>query len=149
MSTNAIVKADSVEKPSVLEVMKEVFKDIGEADDSHWFLLNNGTFYTFKKLEYPSATRESLESVVLDMCAKAALLSYEDNDCVSVYPYKEWKYPVYVVLSVLRAKIGWIIVGATDQWAETDQQLAAVGYLGRTKYELDNEEHKIVASSFD
>lgn len=53
-----------------------------------------------------------------------------------------------MVLSGLRQQVGWIVVGKTGKWAETDQELAAVGYLARTKYEMDCEENKLLATSF-
>lgn len=123
---------------------------MGEPDDAHWVLFENGTFYTFPKNEFPIAEEggDDLVARALEMSKNAELLKYNDNDCVTVLKYPEFNHPTYVVLSCLRQKIGWIVIGKTDVWADTEQQLAAVGYLARTHYEMDCEENKIKATSF-
>uniref|UniRef100_A0A6C0BNR5 Uncharacterized protein n=1 Tax=viral metagenome TaxID=1070528 RepID=A0A6C0BNR5_9ZZZZ len=141
--------------PDLVQVTTEVFRHIeptaGKPDDNvHWVLFKNGTFYTFPKSEFPENTLspDDLVARALDMSKGAELLKYNDNDCVTVLPYREFGHPTYVVLSCLRQKIGWVIVGETDKWAETEQQEAAVGYVARTKYEMDCEENVILATSF-
>jgi len=136
-------------------VMNEVFRDIEpepgkQNDNMHWVLFKNGTFYTFPKDEHPTETfsGDDLAARALDLSKNAELLKYNDNDCVTVLPYREFGHPTYVVLSCLRQKIGWVIVGKTDTWAKTEQEEAAVGYLARTKYEMDCEENQIIATSF-
>ena len=137
--------------PTVTRVMEVVFKDLGEPDDVHWILFGNGTFYTFLKTEYGDSTdTNDLLGRALTMCKDATLLSYDDNDCVTVLPYNDqWPHhPVYIVLSTLRARLGWVVIGKTNKWAETDQELASVGYLARTNYELDCEEQNVIATSW-
>jgi hypothetical protein len=131
-------------------VISEVFRDLGEPDDCHWVLFENGTFYTFPKSEFPVDTFDANDLVAraLEMSDNAELLKYTDNDCVTVLKYPEFNHPTYVVLSCLRQKIGWIVIGKTNVWAETEQQLASVGYLARTHYEMDCKENKILATSF-
>jgi hypothetical protein len=133
--------------------MTEVFRDMGQPDDAHWVLFQNGTFYTFPKQEFPNLKNQpgagdDLVARALDMSKNAELLKYNDNDCVTVLKYPEFHHPTYVVLSCLRQKIGWIVIGKTETWADTEQQLAAVGYLARTHYEMDCHENKILATSF-
>jgi len=82
------------------------------------------------------------------MSSEAELLKYDDNDCVTVLKYPEFGHPTYVVLSCLRQKIGWIVIGETNVWADTEQAEAAVGYLARARYELDCEEHQVLGTSF-
>jgi len=140
--------------PNVVDVMKEVFRDMDKPDDAHWVLFQNGTFYTFPKVDFPAKdsaefSGDDLVARALDMSKNAELLKYTDNDCVTVLKYPEFNHPTYVVLSCLRQRIGWIIIGKTDVWADTEQQLAAVGYLARTHYEMDCEENKILATSFN
>lgn len=137
-------------KPTPVEVMREVFKDMGEGDDCEWVLFNNGTFYTFPKSELgANFSGDDLVARALDMSQGVHLLSYDDNDCVTVMPFNDvWTHPTYVVLSCLRQKVGWVIVGESPVWAENEQQEAAVGYLARTRYEMDAQENKVVATSF-
>ena len=140
--------------PDLVTVMRKVFEDIeGPANDNcHWILFNNGTFYTFPKAEFgEQPDTNDLLGRALTMCKEASLISYDNNDCVRYYPYREefGGHPVYVILSVLGSKLGWIVVGKTRQWAETEQEEAAVGYLARTKYELDCEEQKVLATSWN
>lgn len=136
--------------PNLIQVATEVFRDMGKDDDCHWVLMANGTFYTFPKRDFPDIVRvaDDLVARALDMSKNTELLKYTENDCVTVLDYPEFGHPTYVVLSCLRQKIGWIIVGKTNEWAKTDQQKAAVGYLARTHYEMDCEENKIIATSF-
>jgi len=141
--------------PNLIQVMSEVFREMGQPDDAHWVLFENGTFYTFPKKDFPADVKwlaegggDDLVGRALDMSKNAELLKYTDNDCVTVLKYPEFHHPTYVVLSCLRQKIGWIVIGKTETWADTEQQLAAVGYLARTHYEMDCQENKILATSF-
>lgn len=144
-------------KPNLIQVITEVFRDMdGATDNCHWVLMRNGTFYTFFKKDHPlhrSADGhleggDELVGRVLEMSKAASLLDRDDNDCVTVMPFREFGHPVYVVLSCLRQAIGWIMISETDVWAETEQQLAAVGYAARQRYELDCEQNDILATSF-
>lgn len=146
----SIVKAGP---PTPVEVMRTIFKDLPPpegADNCHWVLFNNGTFYTWPKAEVgEQCSGDDLTARALDMSKNAHLLNYDDNDCVSVLPYRDyWAHPTYLVLSCLRQKVGWVIVGESPEWAATEQQEAAVGYLARTRYEMDCQENKIVAASW-
>jgi len=136
--------------PTTTEVLTELLRDEGKGDDYHWVLFNNGTFYTFPKKDLArDFSGDDLVAQALEMSKTAHLLNYQDWDCVAVQKIDDiYKHPVYMILSGLRQKIAWIVVGKTEKWAETDQELSAVGYLARTKYEMDCEENKIIATSF-
>lgn len=139
-------------RPSPIEVMREIFKDLGQPDDVHWVLMKHGTFYTFPKSETSASTFDGnvLLSQALQMSQDAVLINYDDGDVVQVLPYQDlWSHPTYLIFSCLRQKIGWVIVSEGAQWAATEQQLAAVGYLARTRYELDAEQGEIIATSWE
>ncbi len=136
-------------KPTPVEVMEEVFKELGEADDVHWILFKHGTFYTFLKSEHPQGPNDDLVAQALDMSSRAILVDQDGGDDVIVYQYKDvWSHPTFVVLSCMRAKIGWVMVGDTAEWPKTEQQEAAIGYACRAAYELDCHENEIQAASF-
>ena len=108
----------SIDVPTTEQVMRFVFRDLGKDDDCHWLLMNNGTFYTWPKnaAGVGEVTPGSiLEAEALDKCGRAALCDYDNNDCVSILPYRDvWPHhPVYGVFSVLREKLGWVIIGKT------------------------------------
>lgn len=135
-------------KPTPEEVVREVFKDLGKGDDVEWVLFKNGTFYTFPKVEAFSG--DDLAAQALQMSQEAELLKHDGADEVSVLPYNDiWTHPTFIVFSCLRQKIGWVIVGEDSVWPETEQQLASVGYAARQRAELDWEENKIIATSFE
>lgn len=139
-------------KPTPVEVMTEVFRDLGKGDDVHWVLMKHGTFYTFPKSECKKGKEfdgNELLAKVKKMSSDAILSERDDGDHVAVLAYRDlWPHPTYIVLSCLRQAIGWVIVGETPHWAETEQQEAAVGYLARTRYEMDCEENRVVAASW-
>lgn len=137
-------------KPTQEEVMREVFKDLGQGDDVHWVLFKNGSFYTFPKITGQPVDGDDLAGQALTMSQEAELLKHDGADDVQVLPYRDlWTHPTFVVLSCLRQKIGWVVIGTSDQWPENDDQLASVGYVARTNCELDWKENEIVATSFE
>lgn len=140
-------------KPTKEQVARHFFKDEGNSGDMHWVLLNNGTIYTFLKTKYPDVGRvkgagDLLIAQVLDKSKKAELESYDGNDKVGVVQIDEFEHPVYVVKTILGISLCIIVVAETNKAAETEQQLAAVGYLARAMYQMDCEENKVIAASF-
>lgn len=136
-------------KPSPITVMQHEFRDLGKPDDCHWILFSSGTFYTFLKSDCKPFDGDELVAKALDMSSRATLADMDESDCVSYIPLREYGHPTFIVLSCLGPRIGWVIVSKSPHWPETEQQEAAVGYLGRTLYELDCKENKIVATSFE
>ena len=136
-------------KPTIVQVARTYFADHGDSNDFHWVLLANGTFYTFPKTELgPDFDRDDLIAQVEEMSSKAVLCDYKDWECTTYIPLLQFGYPTFCILSCLRQKIGWLIVGESPVWPKTEQQQAAVCYVGRMKYELDCQENKIIAASF-
>jgi hypothetical protein len=132
-------------KPTPVEVMEHVFRETGESDDVYWILFKHGTFYTFPKCDYPQGPNDDLLAQVLEMSERAILVDQDGADDVIVYQYRDvWSHPTFVVLSCMRAKIGWVMVGDTDKWPENEQQEAAIGYACRAAYEMDCHENAIL-----
>ena len=136
--------------PTPVEVMREIFKDLGQPDDVYWVLMKHGTFYTFNKRECgPNVDKQLLVEQALQLSQDAALVNHDGNDTVQVFSYQDlWSHPTYLVLSCLRQKIGWVVIAEGNKWAETEQESAAVGLVARTRYELDCQESTIVATSW-
>lgn len=141
------------DKPTMEQVARYFFADQGNSGDMHWVLFNNGTIYTELKSKYPEVGRvkgagDLLVAKILDKSRKAELETFDGNDKVGVYRIDEFSHPTYIIKTILQERLCIIVVGETKIEALSEQQLAAVGYLGRAKYQMDCEENKIIATSF-
>jgi len=137
--------------PTPVQVMEFTFRDMDKPDDCHWVLFNHGTFYTFPKRDCKKGkdfSGDELVAKALEMSSKAILCDYKDWDCCGYYPIRELGHPSYIISSGLGTRLGWVIVGKTEKWPETEQQEAGVCYAARALYELDCQENHVVACSF-
>jgi hypothetical protein len=137
---------DKDDIPTSTSVMRHFFADEPDKENFEWILFENGTYYLWKK-EKPLDPDDMIEEA-LKMSREAYLIQFKNNDDVGTICLSEFGHPTYIVMSCLQYKIGWVIVGKTKQWATKDNELAAIGYLARTMYEMDCEQNHIIATSF-
>lgn len=137
-----------LEKPNADDVMRYFFAYNPEQDNYDWILFENGTYYLWPKKEGQENDPDDMIEETLKLSREAHLIQYKNNDDVGCIPLTEYGHPTYIVMSCLRHKIGWIIIGHTKEWASNDSQTAAICYLGRQRYELDCEQNHIIATSF-
>lgn len=136
------------ERPGAKEVMEYFFAYNQNQENYEWVLFENGTYYLWPKKEGETHDPDDLIEDALKLSREAHLIQYKNNDDVGCIELTEYGHPTYIVMSCLRYKIGWVIIGHTKEWASNDSQKAAICYLARQRYELDCEQNHIIATSF-